>query len=88
MSGGRLAAGACKNRPVTFEAATERLIELARKNGGVLTAGDVEADAELAAAQETVSAAAHALAGSTNVFASSGESSWFPYDEIRFTDLH
>jgi predicted NUDIX family NTP pyrophosphohydrolase len=80
-------AGACKNEAVTFEAATERLIALARTNGGVVTAAAVEADPELAAAHETVSAAAHALAGSTNVFASSGDSSWFPYEEIRFTDL-
>jgi hypothetical protein len=35
-----------------------------------------------------VSAAAHALAGSTNVFATSGAPGWFPYQELRFTDLH
>jgi hypothetical protein len=60
---------------------------MARRNGGALAAGDVEADEELAADQETVSAAAHALVGSTNVFASAQGSGWFPYAEINFTDL-
>jgi hypothetical protein len=72
---------------VTFEEATERLVAMARRNGGSVTAGDVEADDELAADQETVSAAAHALVGSTNVFGSAAGSGWFPYTEIHFTDL-
>ena len=72
---------------MTFEEATERLVAMARRKGGLLTAGDVEADHELAADQETVSAAAHALAGSTNVFGSAADSGWFPYTEIHFTDL-
>jgi hypothetical protein len=72
---------------VTVEEATERLVAIARRNGGSLAAGDVEADGELAADQETVSAAAHALVGSTNIFGSPRESGWFPYAEIQFTDL-
>ncbi len=72
---------------MTFEQATARLTEIARGNQGLLTAEAVEADAELADEKLIVSAAAHALAGSTNVFATSGESGWFPYRELRFTDL-
>ena len=61
---------------------------LARRNGGSIAAGDVEANPALAADRDIVSAAAHALAGSTNVFATPGETGdWFPYAEIRFTDL-
>lgn len=72
---------------MTFDEATGRLIELARSKQGVLTAQVVEEDEELASDRSIVSAAAHALAGSTNVFASSGASGWFPYEELRFTDL-
>ena len=72
---------------MTFEDATARLIELARAGGGLLTAQAVESDSELADERLIVSAAAHALAGSTNVFATSGEAGWFPYRELRFTDL-
>jgi hypothetical protein len=73
---------------VTYEEAQARLVALARGNGGVLMSRDVEADDELAVQRDVVSAAAHALAGSTNVFATPGESGhWFPYAEIRFTDL-
>jgi hypothetical protein len=72
---------------MTFEEATARLIEIARNGQGILTAQTVEGDSDLAAEQLIVSAAAHALAGSTNVFATSGGSGWFPYQELRFTDL-
>ena len=72
---------------MTFDEATERLVAMARRNGGSVTARDVEADDELAADQETVSAAAHALVGSTNVFGSAADAGWFPYAEIHFTDL-
>jgi hypothetical protein len=64
------------------------LIALARANGGILTAAQVEADAELVEDRNVASAAAHALAGSTNAFGSSeGAAGWFPYAEIRITDL-
>jgi hypothetical protein len=54
----------------------------------VITAADVESDAALAADQPTVSAAARAFAGSTNVFAVPREDDgWFPYSEIRITIL-
>lgn len=73
---------------MTYEEAQARLVALARRNGGVVRSSDVEADAELAVEWDVVSAAAHALAGSTNVFATPGESGdWFPYAEIRITDL-
>jgi hypothetical protein len=72
---------------MTFDEATTRLLELARGREGVITADIVESDSELADDQLIVSAAAHALAGSTNVFATSGGSGWFPYQELRFTDL-
>jgi predicted NUDIX family NTP pyrophosphohydrolase len=72
---------------VTYDEAKTRLVEIARQKGGVVTAADVEADPDLAAQREIVSAAAHALAGSTNVFASASETGWFPYAELRFTEL-
>jgi hypothetical protein len=72
---------------VTFDEATARLLALARSHDGVLTAADVELDPELREDQHTVSAAAHALAASTNVFASGNEEGWFPYTEIRFSEL-
>ncbi len=58
---------------------------LARANDGLVSATQVESDEELSADKQTVSAAAHALASSTNVFATPREDGWFPYSEIRFT---
>jgi hypothetical protein len=72
---------------VNYDEATARLLAIAKRNGGVLTAADVEADPDLAADANTVSAAGHALAGSTNVFASPSDEGWFPYAELRFTEL-
>ena len=72
---------------MTFDEATTRLLELARSGNGILTAQQVESDSDLAGERLIVSAAAHALAGSTNVFATSSGSGWFPYEELRFTDL-
>jgi len=72
---------------VTYDEAKARLVAIARQRGGVVTAADVEADPDLAAEQEIVSAAGHALAGSTNVFASPNGQGWFPYAELRFTEL-
>jgi hypothetical protein len=74
---------------VTYEQAQESLLRIARQNGGMITARDVEADATLAADQDVVCAAARALSGSTNVFTVPNEGEgWFPYVEIRITDLH
>jgi hypothetical protein len=72
---------------VTYDEAVERLVAIARQKGGVVTARDVEDDDELAAHQDLVSAAGHALAGSTNVLASASDAGWFPYAELRFTEL-
>jgi hypothetical protein len=72
---------------VTFDEAKSRLIDLARTNGGTLTAEMVERDRDFTDDAEIVSAAAHALAGSTNVFSSGRDTGWFPYSEIRFSDL-
>ena len=74
-------------RLMTYDEAVGRLTALARKHDGVVSATDVEADEELASDKQTVSAAAHALASSTNVFASPRDDGWFPYSEIRFTLL-
>jgi hypothetical protein len=73
---------------MTFEEAMGRLVELARENGGTVRAAQVEANPDLAADPETVSAAAHKLAGSTNVFASQDEDdrTWFPYSELVFAE--
>ena len=79
--------GIWEDHRMTFDEATTRLIEIARGNDGVVTAQMVESDNELTSEKLIVSAAAHALAGSTNVFATSGESGWFPYQELHFTDL-
>ncbi len=61
--------------------ATRRLLELLDANGGSLKAAEVEADAELAQDQGTVSAAAHALATESDII--TGEETdareWFPY---------
>jgi hypothetical protein len=72
---------------VTYDEATARVVAIAKQNGGVVTARDVEGDSDLAADQPTASAAGHALAGSTNVLASANDDGWFPYAELRFTEL-
>ena len=72
---------------MTYDEAMARLVELAREHGGVVTAHDVESDSELAAEQAIASAAGHALAGSTNVFSSPSDEGWFPYAELRFSEL-
>ena len=75
---------------MTFEEASQRLVRLARDHGGVVTAAQVEQDAELSADSELVSAAARALDGSTNVFGTpraSADAGWFPFQELRFTGV-
>ena len=72
---------------MTYDEAKARLVAVAKQNGGVVTARDVEGDVDLAANRELASAAGHALAGSTNVFAVPNQAGWFPYAELRFSDL-
>jgi hypothetical protein len=72
---------------VTYDEATAKMVAIARQNGGVVTAAEIEADPDLAAEPAIVSAAGHALAGSTNVLASPSDEGWFPYAELRFTEL-
>ncbi len=74
---------------MTFEEATARLVALARKNDGTVTAAEVEADPELAADRDLVSAAARALAGGTNVFSAEDDDTreWFPYSTLTFSEL-
>ena len=70
---------------MTFDEATTRLLELARGEQGIITAQtSSKNDSELADEKLIVSAAAHALAGSTNVFATSGGSGWFPVPGAAF----
>ncbi len=76
---------------MTFEQAAVRLFELAKENGGTVTAAQVENDPALAtAAREVVTAAAHMLAGGTNVFPldASAPREWFPYAGLSFRELH
>jgi hypothetical protein len=74
---------------MTFEEATARLVALARKNDGTVTAAEVEADPELASDRDLVSAAARALAGGTNVFSAEDDDprEWFPYSTLTFSEL-
>jgi hypothetical protein len=72
---------------MTYDEAKARLVEVARQRGGVVTAADMEGDPDLAAEEQIVSAAGHSLAGSTNVFASPNDQGWFPYAELRFSEL-
>ena len=72
-----------------YEEAVSRLIEMARQSGGTVTAAQVEADPELAADEEMVSAAARALSGSTNVFSSDEPDgrAWFPFSSLLFSEI-
>jgi hypothetical protein len=72
---------------LSFHETTARLVALARDNGGHLTATQVEADEELAADRGTTSAAACALAALTNVVGARRGDGWFPYQELRFSEL-
>jgi len=74
---------------ITYEQVTNRLVALARANGGVLTADRAEHDPMLASVDSAVvSAAARALDGTTSVFGSPrSDAGWFPFDELRFTTL-
>jgi hypothetical protein len=74
---------------LTYEDAISRLIEMAKENGGTLTAAQVEADPVLTEDELTVSAAARALGGSTNVFSSDEPDgrAWFPFSSLLFTEI-
>lgn len=74
---------------MTYEEATRRLVELARSSGGKVTAAQVEADPDLAGDQATVSAAARALGGGTNVFSYDEDDGrdWFPFAGLVFSEL-
>jgi hypothetical protein len=73
---------------VKYDEATARLLALARTNEGTLTWSQVEDDATLASERDLVSAAAHALAGSTNVFSNDEDDgrAWFPYSSLTFSE--
>lgn len=66
---------------MNVEQAKQRLLVLLDENNGSLSAAIVEADKELAQNQQTVSAAAHALATESDII--TGEETdaraWFPY---------
>jgi hypothetical protein len=74
-------------QPLSFEASVLRIARLAAGLGGTITAEDVERDDVLARDHDTTAAAAHLLAGGTNVVSTPPEEpdSWFPYGELTFT---
>lgn len=76
-------------RPVTFEELTARLLLLARQSGGRVTAAQVEGDERLSRDQMLTSAAALALAGSTNVFSfdEKDDREWFPFSGLIVNQL-
>jgi hypothetical protein len=74
---------------LSFEATVVRLTRLAARQGGTVSAADVEADDPLARDRSTTSAAGHLLAGGTDVVSRPAEAAdgWFPYAELTFTRL-
>jgi hypothetical protein len=66
---------------VTVEQARQRLLELIDQHGAYVGAAMIEADRELAANREVVSAAAHALATEPGIITGEKTDSrdWFPY---------
>jgi hypothetical protein len=74
---------------LTYEQAVAKLVALARANGGMLTAAQVEADDSLSREKDLISAAARALAGGTNVFSSEEPDGrkWFPFSTLTFSEL-
>ncbi len=66
---------------MNVEQAKQRILVLLDENGGSLPAAIVEADEELAQNQQTVSAAAHALATESDIIAAEETDAreWFPY---------
>jgi hypothetical protein len=71
---------------LTFEASVDRITSLAASRGGTVSAADVESDELLARDPATTSAAAHLLAGGTDVRSQPADDSseWFPYAQLTF----
>jgi hypothetical protein len=74
---------------LSFEATVIRIARMAARQGGSLSAGDVEHDDVLARNPSVTSAAAHMLAGGVNVVSRppDAECKWFPYAELTFTRM-
>lgn len=66
----------------TFEQTVARIVELAAEHGGTITRRQIEADRFLCGDRALTSAAGHALAGGTNVAATSSQGGWFPYESL------
>lgn len=75
---------------VTYDEVTNRLLALAAQNGGKLTAAQVERDERLSLDPTLTTAAALALAGSTNIFSfdEPDERAWFPFSGLVVGQLH
>ena len=72
---------------MTYAEAMARLVLLAKEHGGTLTAAQVEADELLSVDRDSVSAAARALAASTNAFSldkPEDARGWFPFGSLVF----
>jgi hypothetical protein len=74
----------------TYDEVTARLLALAEQGGGTVTAAQVEADELLSRDQNLTSAAARALAGSTNIFSfeETDDRTWFPFSGLVIGQLH
>ena len=70
--------------PLTFEQTVDRLVKLAGEYAGTVTRAQIEADDELSRNRSLTSAAAHSLAGGTNVAATPSRGGWFPYEWLTF----
>jgi hypothetical protein len=79
-----------EDQPVSFEEVTARLLSLARQSGGKVTAAQVEEDERLSRDENLTSAAARALASSTNIFSFEEPNdgrSWFPFSGLTVGNL-
>jgi hypothetical protein len=75
---------------VTYDEVTGRLLALAAQNGGKVTAAQVERDERLSLDPTLTTAAALALAGSTNIFSfdEPDDRAWFPFSGLIVGQLH
>ena len=73
---------------LTFEQTVDRLVTLAGEHAGTVTRAQIEADEQLSCDRALTSAAAHSLAGGTNVMATASEGGWFPYEWLAFGTAH
>ncbi len=73
---------------LSFEATVVRITHLAVRQGGSVTAADIEQDDLLAVDRRTTSAAGRMLAGGTDVVAQPTLDSarWFPFAELTFVE--